>query len=238
MSFDPLTPPPDEGELWLVSYADLMTLIACFFILMVSFANFEDPGFPAKTREIAKHFNPDKFEVSEKRLKYLEQEIAKHPELKTKTKISLKDSELVVVFSASLLFDEGSYNLNQASLGTLDSLIDIVKTDNSEYRILIEGFADDLPSKNPFKNNWILSSARAASIAERFEYFGFIKENIVAIGHADNKKLLPSTDKLKQRIDANTMMNRRAIIQIMEPIAKKKIKLGLGVYFEDATEKK
>ena len=40
MAFDPLASPPDEGEGWLVSYADLMTLIACFFILMVSFADF------------------------------------------------------------------------------------------------------------------------------------------------------------------------------------------------------
>lgn len=237
MSFDPLSPPPDEGEGWLVSYADLMTLIACFFILMVSFADFsKKEEFYLKTREIAKHFNKEKFLNSESRLKYLEQEFAKHPELKTKSKISLKDSELIVIFSGSILFDEGQYLIPPESMKTLDSLIDIIKTENSEYRILVEGYADDMISKNPFKNTWTLSSARASSVAERFEYFGFIKENITAIGKGDTFKLVESTDKFGNRIEANARINRRVIVKILEPVYKKKIKMGLGVYFEDAEE--
>jgi hypothetical protein len=31
-------------------------------------------------------------------------------------------------------------------------------------------------------------------------------------------------------------MNRRVIVKILEPVYKKKIKLGLGVYFKDAEE--
>jgi chemotaxis protein MotB len=237
MAFDPLATPPEESEGWLVSYADLMTLIACFFILMVSFADFsKKEEFAAKTKEIAKHFNKDKFLNSDKRLKYIESELSRHPELKNKTKLSLKDSELIVIFSGSILFDEGQYAIPPESLKTLDSLIDIIKTDNSEYRILIEGYSDDLMSKNPFKNNWLLSAARAASVAERFEYFGFIKENITPIGKGDTFKLVESADKLGNRIDANTKMNRRVIVKILEPIYKKKIKMGLGIYFKDAEE--
>ena len=237
MAFDPLNPPPDEGEAWLVSYADLMTLIACFFILMVSFADFSKKDeFTQKTRYIAQHFNKDKFLTSEKRMRYVEEELAKHPELKTKTKISLKDSELMVVFSGSIMFDEGQYTIPDESLKTLDSLIDIIKTENSEYRILIEGYADDLKSKNPFKNTWTLSAARSSAVAERFEYFGFIKENITAIGKGDTFKLVESTDKFGNRIEANARINRRVIVKILEPVYKKKVKMGLGVYFEDAEE--
>lgn len=237
MSFDPLSPPPDEGEGWLVSYADLMTLIACFFILMVSFADFtKKDEFMIKTRAIAQHFNKDKYLSSEKRFKYIETELARHPELKTKTKISLKDSDLVVMFSGSILFNEGEYSLPPESSKTLDSLIDIIKTENSEYRILIEGYADDVASKNPFKNSWTLSAARASSVAERFEYFGFIKENITAIGKSDTFKLVESIDKFGNRIEANAKINRRVVVKILEPVYKKKIKLGLGVYFEDAEE--
>lgn len=237
MAFDPLAAPADEGEGWLVSYADLMTLVACFFILMVSFADFsKKEEFAIKTREIAKHFNKDKYLTSEQRLRYLEQELARHPELKNKTKISLKDSELVVIFSGSILFDEGQYSIPPESLKTLDSLIDIIKTENSEYRILIEGYADDLLAKNPFKNAWTLSGARSSSVAERFEYFGFIKENITPIGKGDTFKLVESNDKFGNRIEANARINRRVVVKILEPIYKKKIKLGLGVYFEDAKE--
>ncbi len=237
MAFDPLNQGSEDSELWLVSYADLMTLIACFFILMVSFADFsKKEEFALKTREIAKYFNKEKFLNSEKRLRFLEQELSRHPELKTKTKVSLKDSDLVVIFSGSLLFDEGDYSIHSDSLKTLDSLIDIIKTENSEYRILIEGYADDLPSKNPFKNTWTLSTARASAVAERFEYFGFIKENITPIGKGDTFKLVESTDKYGNRLEANARLNRRVIVKILEPVYKKKIKLGLGVYFKDAEE--
>jgi hypothetical protein len=32
------------------------------------------------------------------------------------------------------------------------------------------------------------------------------------------------------------MMNRRAIIKVLEPSKRQKIKLGLGVYFKESTE--
>jgi chemotaxis protein MotB len=239
MGFNPLSPPPDDGEGWLVSYADLMTLIACFFILMVSFANFEDPGFQIKAEQLAQSFNKEKYLNSEDKLKYLESELAKHPELKTtRTKVSVKDGELVQIFSGSIIFNEGQYELDATITKTVDSLIDIIKTENTDYRILVEGYADDLPEKNPFKDEWTLSSARASAIARRFEYFGFPKDKIAAVGKADSAKLAESYDKNGLRIEQNAKMNRRAIIKVLEPISKKKIKLGLGVYFEDSVENK
>jgi chemotaxis protein MotB len=236
MSFDPLSPPPDEGEGWLVSYADLMTLIACFFILMVSFANFEDPGFQMKAEILAQGFNKDKYLTSELKLQHLESEIAKHPELKNKAKISIKDGELIQIFSGSIIFDEGKYKLDKTIIKTVDSLIDIIKTDNTDYRILVEGYADDLPENNPLGDSWTLSSARASSIAHRFEYFGFPRDKITAIGKGESNKLAESTDQNGVRNEQNARLNRRAIIKVLEPVYKKKIKLGLGVYFEDAVQ--
>ena len=49
-------PKEADAGTWLTSYADLMTLIACFFILMVAFANFEDPVFQKRAAEFGKFF--------------------------------------------------------------------------------------------------------------------------------------------------------------------------------------
>ena len=49
-------PKEADAGTWLTSYADLMTLIACFFILMVAFANFEDPIFQKRASEFGKFF--------------------------------------------------------------------------------------------------------------------------------------------------------------------------------------
>ena len=44
-------PKEADAGTWLTSYADLMTLVACFFILMVAFANFEEPVFQKRASE-------------------------------------------------------------------------------------------------------------------------------------------------------------------------------------------
>ena len=117
----------DEGS-WLLSYADMMTLIACFFILLMAFANFDPVGFTKKTKVISQHFNKDKFKNSETKMKILSEEIAKHPEIETKSKITVHDSEIVISFSGTVLFGAGGYKLNNQATVAVDTLIDIIKT--------------------------------------------------------------------------------------------------------------
>lgn len=81
-------PDIDEGggDDWLVSYADMMTLIACFFILMMAFANYDPAGFNKKAIELSKSFNKDKYKSSELKMKELMEEVSKHPEITKKLK--------------------------------------------------------------------------------------------------------------------------------------------------------
>lgn len=51
-----------EGDevAWLTSYADMMTVLCCFFILLVSMAEFDAKKFGAAVETVATHFNPEK----------------------------------------------------------------------------------------------------------------------------------------------------------------------------------
>lgn len=223
------------GAGWLLSYADMMTLIACFFILMMAFANYDPTGFTKKTIEVSKHFNKDKYKNSETKMKQLQEEIAKHPELKKMTKTSIVDNRLAITFSGSALFDRGQYDLNENTRFILDALIDLIKVKDSNYRVLVEGHTDNQPleKKSPFTSNWALSGARAASVVQRFEYFGFDPLNLVAIGLADTKPIVPNEDERGEPIPENLKLNRRVIIKVLEPLDKSKlVRLGLGAYFE------
>jgi chemotaxis protein MotB len=224
------------GEDWLVSYADMMTLVACFFILMMAFANYEEVGFSVKIEEFSKHFRKEKFKSSKQNLKFIHDEMAVH-ELKDRTKISLKDSELIIKFSSSIVFPNGKAQLTPKMKTTLDSLIEIVKITNSSYRILIEGHADDdLSESTTYDSQWTISSARAASIAKRFEFFGFPKDKIVPIGRGDSQPLFAHKPEVSRITDDKAKLNRRVVIRLLEPEKKKFVKFGLGVYFKDATE--
>ena len=134
-------PPPDEGQDWITSYADLMSLLCCFFMLMMAFANYDPPGFQEKARVIAETFTKNGA-VSQLDLEKLMSEIAHHPDFEDRLKITLKDGELVMVFSGSAVFPEGVSKLSDETLEMVDTLIDMIKSHQMDYRILIEGHAD------------------------------------------------------------------------------------------------
>ena len=220
---------------WLVSYADMMTLICCFFILMMAFANYDPVGFQKKVKQVSKHFNKDKYKSSETKMKILQEEISKHPTLKKVTKISVNDNELVVSFSGTTLFQESDYRLSSNTRLSLDALIDIIKTKNNNFRIVIEGHTSNIPVKKDAirDSKWALSSARAATVADRFEYFGFKMDNIVPIGYGSTRPVLPNQDKFGFDIKENIILNNRVVLKVVESLdPDKAVKLGLGVYFE------
>ncbi|MCB9060682.1 MAG: OmpA family protein [Halobacteriovoraceae bacterium] len=226
----------EEGELWLLSYADMMTLVACFFILMMAFAHYDPVGFTEKTKVVAQHFNKDKFKNSMTKMDELTEEIAKHPKMKDMTKITVHDSEVIINFSSTVLFEDGGWTLTPEVSLLLDSMIDIIKTLNENYQIIVEGHSDNgpIPKNIPFKSHWALAGARAASVIERFEYFGFDPKNLRAVSHGDTRPVLPNTDKKGLPLEENIRMNRRVVIKVIKPLKKteKKYKLGLGVYFD------
>jgi chemotaxis protein MotB len=234
------SPSEEEGtEGWLVSYADLMTLIACFFILMMAFANYDPPGFNKKAKELSKHFNKGKYKSSEVKMTQITEEISKHPELKKKLKISVKDDSLLLTFSGSTLFKEGQFLMIDDSVILLDSLIDIIKSINPDFRIFVEGHTGSRKDVKAsiFNSSWVLSGARSASIIERFEYFGFDPQKLILIGKGDSSPLAENFNKKGELILENQMVNRRVMIKVLEPLEKvKQMKMGLGVYFKDSVE--
>lgn len=228
----------DSGDGWLISYADMMTLIACFFILMMAFANYDPVGFNLKAEKLSKAFRKDKYKSSDTKLTQITEEIASHPELKTLTKISLNDGKLVVTFSSTALFETGAWQLKEKVMKSVDALIDMIKTKDKNYRIIIEGHSDSttLGRKGSFVSSWVLSGSRASSIAERFEYFGFDPEKIISIGRGSSKPLAPDRDEKGRILSKNLYKNNRVEIKVLEPIEKTKtsVKFGLGLYMDDA----
>ncbi len=231
-------PDLDEGggDDWLVSYADMMTLIACFFILMMAFANYDPAGFNKKAVELSKSFNKDKYKSSDLKMKELMEEIVKHPEIVKKAKISTRDGEIVVSFSGSILFLEGDHNLSPESMDSLDVLIDIIKTKRKNYRVIIEGHSDAFEaSKSKIADSaWELGAIRSAKVLSRFEYYGFETNRLAATTKGDSEPLVEEFDEQGNIVNKDLDDNRRVVIKVLEPIDdKKKVKFGFGVYFND-----
>ena len=226
----------EEGSNWLISYADMMTLIACFFILLIAFAHFDPVGFNKKVEIVSKHFLKDKYKSSQLKMQELQEEIVKHPEILKKTKITVTDSQLAVTFSGSSLYEEGEYKIDPQSLIVLDSMIEIIKNKNPNYQILVEGHThqQEVAKLDIIKSSRELSAMRSAQIIDRFEFYGMDPLNLVAVGKGDSEPIAPNFDKKGNAILKNQQLNRRIVIKVIEPLNKKGlIRMGLGVYFEE-----
>ena len=237
----------DESN-WLVSYADMMTVLCCFFILLVSMANFDVKEFEHLAKRISEHFSHGKekdmggtgpYFMNDQKMKYMQQELAQHPEIKKLAKISVSEGALMVTFTGSVLFQSGSAKLQEEVLPVLDAMIDIFKNKDPDLRIVVEGHADNRPMdpNSAFANNWALSGARAGAVVYRFENYGFIPSHLRAVGFGDTKPLVPNDDKDGKPIPENQNINRRVVIKVIGPnqlLEKQaKIKMGLNIYFSD-----
>lgn len=234
------TPPPDEPEGWLTSYADLMSLLTCFFMLMMAFANYDTPGVQTKAKIIADTFTKQPAGVSELEFEKLKNEIAHHPDFMERLKLTLRDGELIIVFNGSAVFPEGSYVLDGSTTNMVDTLIEMIKSYNTEYRVLIEGHADKNESLIAGNmNHWSLSAARAANVAARFEYFGFKSEFMAAVAKGDREPVAEYKKQAKKGVPNREIakLNRRAVIRIMEPLGnRKRGNVRVGVLFEQDAE--
>ena len=236
--------PPSGGDgggddtIWLTSYADLMTLIACFFILLVAFANFDPESFSAKSTEMAKHFSGDKpvEAVEQDPMTKLLEKLQDDTSLKENASLKMEMDGIVINFSGSALFESGKADLRAEVKDALDIMIDLVQEGSPDARIVVEGHTDLSPliNSSKYRNNWELSGARSARVVERFEEFGFNPSNLVAVGYGSTRPLKPNHDENGQAILDNMKENRRVVIKILKsPKMMKREKIGLGVYFDD-----
>ncbi len=229
----------DSGDsIWLTSYADLMTLIACFFILMVAFANFDPESFSRKATEMAKHFSGDKPVEAETQdpLTQLMGKLQDESALKENASIKMEMDGIAISFSGSALFDSGKADLRPEIRDALDIMIDLIQEKAKTSRILVEGHTDDTPLANSskYRTNWELSGVRASRVIERFEEFGFDSKNLVAVGYGSTRPIKPNHDSNGIAIWENMQENRRVIIKVMKaPELMKREKIGLGVYLDD-----
>lgn len=55
--YEPEVEPPDEGDSnWIISYADMMTLLMSFFAIMFSFSKVDSAAFDEVRSSVAKQF--------------------------------------------------------------------------------------------------------------------------------------------------------------------------------------
>jgi len=233
----------DSTEGWLISYADLMTLIACFFILMMAFANFEKPTYQEMANAVAKYFKGANVSKDENLMTAMMVKIEAVTDLKDVIDIRVNLNGIEIVFKTSHLFDSGSADLKPKARGYLDELIRIISDKSKKFNIVINGHTDHVPIgqgveiRKYFQSNWELSAMRASHIARFFHEHGYPGDNLRAVGYADSEPEVPNFDESGGEIPANMARNRRVVISVSKPTPQG-FKMGFGRIYKIKTKKK
>ena len=188
---------------WVVSYADLVTMLLALF--MVLFAISQNIS-KHQAKIISENAIIEQVEQLEE-LKVLFNEIIK----KNENIKYLQDGRgLVLRLNNSILFDAGSADIKKDAIVTIDEIIDtIAKIDNN---IIVEGHTDSTPIKNnKFPSNWELSTARATNIiAYMIKTKKIEPKRLSAVGYGEYMPVADNTS------NEGRLLNRRVDIIILK----------------------
>jgi chemotaxis protein MotB len=217
-----MIPPPrrhhqeENTDSWLMSYADMVTLLLCFFVIFASASEPKKDKMSALTEGMAGKFGTvDLATPFQGVFRSLQAVVENHQILKD---IAIEKGEKAISMEISSLsfYKDKTADFNEKMVPVLD---DLVETLNSiqfmDYQITVEGHTNDVPINNAyFPSNWELSTARAAHMVRFFIDHGIKRERVRAVGYADTRPKVPNLDASGNAIIQNRRLNERVVIRV------------------------
>ena len=201
---------PAGAPEWVVTFADLMSLLLTFFVLLLSFSSTQVSKFEAvagslrealgmrseldlsdqpERRELIKSLESQRADQDPSNPPHLDEELQKLlAELGGEGRgiASLTGQGIVLSISGDLMFASGEATLSPDAVQVLDRIASYVL--QSDRPLDVVGHTDDIPISTPlFPSNWELSAARAGSAVRYLVDRGVDAERMRAIGRASTR---------------------------------------------------
>lgn len=209
----------EEGEgNWLVSYADMMTLLVGFFVILLSFATFDQAKLELAKQSVTQEFGGSykrPFDDVKKRI----QDALDKKGIGDQFVVKQSDDGVEISFQGTVFFETGSADIKPEAKNSVEQLIPIIEAESKEFDIKIEGHTDDVPliPGRFLKNNWELSSMRACRVLDAFFANGkFDPKHMTAIGYGESRPVVPNRDEQGEAIPENQKENRRVVIKLIK----------------------
>ena len=184
----------EEGSpAWVVTFADLMSLLMCFFVLLLSFSELDrqkykevagslaqafgiqrkTPAFesPKAQNIIARAFDRE-LQIATRDKQEIGREVKKEVEnrfqdLKDLIQVEVRDGKVTIRLMGETTFDSGSAQIKSQLMPLLLKIGTVLSEAKGD--VIIAGHTDNVPvDGNRYRSNLDLSAARAVSVAEYF----------------------------------------------------------------------
>src|SRR4051812_22488657 len=195
-------------ESWLLSYADLITNLLLFFVVLLTAAQMNKARMQQVVKSLSGAESPASLDSIRKEI---DAQIAKQKlgDLVT-TQVSLDGLE--VALNSGLVFDSGKAKIRPEVEQTVGTMLQTLAPYSSKYNFAVEGHTDSTPLVNggTFATNWELSAARAIVVRQRLEDVGIARNRIRVEGYADTKPL--PEDQLKGLTPEERLARHRRVV--------------------------
>ena len=205
----------EPHERWMISYADLVTLLFALFVVLYAAADHERAGQvaqavsaavsnrPATTPLAGAGVLPGGKAVDEARTA-MERAFAAHPTLRARARmVGTKDGFTVSLAEAGF-FAPGDANVREDARSLVEVIADALRDSPAQLRI--EGHTDSTPiATSRYPSNWELSSARASVVLAQFIARGLPPARLSLAGYAGERPIAanvtPEGRALNRRVD-------------------------------------
>ena len=212
----------DDGDgNWLVSYADMMTLLFGFFVMISAFSVPDASKMEALKRETSESMG-GKYTKPFEELSNSVQQTLSAINLDKDVSVAETDDGVTIVSKGTLFFDSGSSTLKPEAQNLIEKIAEVLAKQAKDFRIFVEGHTDDSPiASKEFPSNWELSSVRAGTVVRLLEGKGIPRKNLRPLGLGDTEPVSPNRDAAGLPIPANQAENRRIVIRVQKQIPKR-----------------
>jgi chemotaxis protein MotB len=228
---------PEKGApMWVVTFGDLMSLLLCFFVLLLSFSEIDAQKYKEMAGSMAKAFGVqrskksfqkpmgqkiiaqefEKAHIAKREKEEFGKEVkkaiieAKLGDLKNLIEVEIKDDKVVISMMGETTFDSGKADVRPQMLPLLKKIAAALKT--TKGPIIISGHTDNVPiNSGPFGSNLALSAARATKVAQTLLSYGHIDPRRLSVAGFGEYQPIESNDSLQGR-----EKNRRVEIILKE----------------------
>lgn len=232
----------DNPDRWLVSYADFITLLFAFFVVMYALSSINEGKYkilsnsllnafgrtsgtslihsearPAVTTlPLPRHRSTEAIRHEREQLTAVARNILKVlAPLVDQGKVRVTQTALgvSVEINASVLFASGDAKLSDDANQALKAVAAVLK--NDDHGIRVEGHTDSVPIHTAqFPSNWELSAMRAVAVVRLFVENGIADKRLIAVGHGATRPVAANdTPEGRQR-------NRRVTIMILSNLPR------------------
>ena len=210
----------DESN-WLISYADMMTLLCVFYIMMFSMSKVNTNEFEKVKQQVSEHFGT-KYESPTADLGKFVTNVIQESGVAKDVTITSDGTSVSLAFHSTLFFGSLSAEISNEGKQIIDRIADglIVqqKKLGKNYKLVVEGHTDSQAVLGgPFPSNWELSSARATRVIRLFLDQGFSAQNLLAIGYADTQPVEESRKTDGSWDESALAKNRRVVLRVLLP---------------------